>query len=430
MAIKPSTSLTKAVDAFTADFEKAFGTGSLQTGKKSRPLEVISTGSVNLDLAVGVGGYVKGRINEIWGPDGIGKTALCLIAAAEAQKAYPNKFVAVIDAENKMTDERADAYGVDRTRWMKYVAKTAEEAADAAKKFLSHGIFSMVILDSIGALISAAELEAQADKAKMAEVARVVTRMMGTMTAFAQEQGAVVILVNQLREKIDSGGRPSMFKTYARTGGWKLKYTTTFGLKVGGSDKQPLMVTINGNKHVAAREISVKVERNKVYAEGAVVKVLLHTIKSDYGPPGIDQVEEVVALAPKLGVISREGVMYVLPGGQKFRGEGALRQHLRANPEVVAELRKALLTLKGSPVIASEEAADEVSLVEEELEPPSRPLARESFLAVAQAVQNPSEVLGPPAGSPEPVALPGVVSEAPEAPLEEWDPMAFGEWGQ
>jgi recombination protein RecA len=411
LALPTGRTLSRAVDLFQADFEKSFGAGKLQTGQAIKPYSIIPTGSVALDVALGVGGFVKGRIHEIYGPDGLGKTFLCLCAVAQAQRTDPNRMVAYIDVENKAADLWADALGVDRTRWMKYVPITAEDAADAAKKFLSYDLFNMVVVDSIGALISKAELEAQAEKAAVAQIARIVTRMMGVMTAFAQQQEAVVILVNQLREKIDSNAAVAKFKTYARTGGWKLRYSTTYGLKVGGSSKQPLMVEIKGTKHVAAREISVKVERNKVYPEGAVVNILLHTVDCDYGRPGIDQAEEVLVLGPKLKVIGREGVKYVLPGGQWFRGEQALREHLHANPVLVAELRQAMIALNAPSAIT--EAGDEEVDLEAPPEPTSHLPDRAVFAQVA------AEASPGPVEPSEPLQAPVTSSEALEAP---WEP--------
>jgi recombination protein RecA len=413
--------LARAVDLFAADFEKSFGPGKLQMGRAIKPYSIISTGSIALDVATGVGGLVKGRIHEIYGPDGMGKTFLCLCAVAQAQAAEPNKIVAYIDAENKAADPWADALGVDRARWIKFVPATAEEAADAAKKFLSWDIFSMVVVDSIGALISKAELEAPADKAKMAEVARIVTRMMGVMTCFAQERDMVVILVNQLREKIDSNAAVARFKTYARTGGWKLKYSTTMGFKVGGSSKPPLMVEIKGTKHVAAREISVKIERNKVAPEGPVVNILLHTVESDHGKPGIDQAEEALVLGPKLGVIGREGPKYILPGGMWVRGEQALRDHLHANPLEVAELRQAMIALN-APVTITETDAEDLELVEPTPHLPDRAaFTQVATEMAAEASPGPVEPL-------KAQEAPATPSEAPSAswapPEEGWDPYA------
>lgn len=405
MAPPKAQTLQRAVDLFAADFEKSFGPGKLQMGRAVKPYSIIPSGSVALDVAMGVGGYVKGRIHEIWGPDGMGKTFLCLCAVAQAQRTDPDRWVAYIDVENKAADAWADALGVDRTRWMKYVPTTAEDAADAAKKFLSYDMFNMVVVDSIGALISRAELEAQADKAEVAQIARIVTRMMGVMTAFAQERQAVVILVNQLRDKVDSGGPKSFMKSYGRTGGWKLKYSTTMGLKVGGSSKQPLMVEVKGTKHVAAREISVKIERNKVYAEGAVVNILIHTVDCDYGPPGIDQAEEVLMLGPKLGIIGREGVKYVLPGGKWFRGEQALREHLHANPDTVAELRQSMIALNAPSAIT--DAGPDEEPTEVPSEPTPHLMDRAAFDQIAaEASQTPAEPLQAP--------------EVPEAPKEAW----------
>jgi recombination protein RecA len=408
--------LSRAVELFAADFEKSFGPDKLHTGRAIKPYSIIPSGSVALDVAMGVGGYVKGRIHEIWGPDGIGKTFLALCAVAQAQATDPDRMVAYIDAENKAADPWADALGVDRTRWMKYVPTSAEDAADAARKFLSYDLFNMVVVDSIGALISKAELEAQADKATMTQVARIVTRMMGVMTAFAQERGAVVLLINQLRENISPSAAVARFKTYARTGGWKLKYSTTMGLKVGGSSKQPLMVEIKGTKHIAAREISVKIERNKVYAEGPVINILLHTVDSDYGPPGIDQAEEVMSLAPRLGVIGREGPKYVLPGGKWFRGEQAMREHLHTNPDLVADLRKAMIALNAPAALAEAGPDDEPT------EAPQEPTLHLPDRAVFDQVA--AEAAVPPQERLQAPQVPEAPVEAWRASEEGWDPNA------
>jgi hypothetical protein len=201
------------------------------------------------------------------------------------------------------------------------------------------------------------------------------------------------------------------FKTYARTGGWKLKYSTTMGLKVGGSSKQPLMVEMKGTKHVAAREISVKVERNKVYPEGAVVNILLHTVDCDYGPPGIDQAEEVLVLGPKLGVIGREGAKYIMPDGMWFRGEQALREHLHANLGEVADLRKAMIVLNAPSAIT--EAGDEEVDPEVPSEPTPHLPDRSVFAQVAAEA------------SPGPVE-PSEAIQAPEAPEIAWVPAEEG----
>ena len=418
MAPTKSNSMAKAVDRFAADWDKSFGPGTLQMGRAIKPYSIIPTGSVALDVAVGVGGYVKGRINEIWGPDGIGKTFLCLCAIRQAQLIDPELFQAVIDAENKMADSWMHAFEIDRARIMKYVPVTAEQAADAARKFLSYdGLFNMVVLDSIGALIAKADLEAQADKASMTQVARIVTRMMGVMTGFAQQRQVAVILVNQLRDNVSTGA-VQRFKTYARAGGWKLKYSTTFGFQVGGASKAPIMVDIKGTKHVAAREVSVRVKRNKVYAEGPVVNIMLNTVDSDHGKVGIDQAEEVFVLGPKLGVIKKDGALYTLPGGKWFRGEHNLKEHLHANPAVVADLRLALLELNAPAVLATSDDEEEVEFVEgpEEAEQPSHALDRAVFMAAAmpEAPRSPQEPTSP-------VLAPITASEASEVSEGEWE---------
>jgi hypothetical protein len=185
------------------------------------------------------------------------------------------------------------------------------------------------------------------------------------------------------------------------------------------------MVTIKDTKHIAAREVSVKIERNKVYPEGPVVNILLHTVDSDYGKPGIDQAEEVLVLGPKLNVIGREGVKYVLPGGQWFKGEQALREHLHANPATVAELRQAMIALN-APVSLTEAAPEDEVEVEAPIGHNPQLMDREVFRQVAaEAPTSPQE----PLKAEEAPSPPSEVSEASWTPPDGgWDDAYAQDW--
>src|SRR5690606_17009642 len=161
------TANATALKRFEERFSKSFGAGTLQRSAEVNPYEVISTGSLTLDYCLSVGGYVEGRLVEIWGPDGVGKTTLSLIGLAEAQRKHPDKMVAFIDMERKFDKAWAASHGVDLERLYLYSPETAEDVADALKELCNSGLVSMVVLDSVGAMIPEKEIEKGADEATM-----------------------------------------------------------------------------------------------------------------------------------------------------------------------------------------------------------------------------------------------------------------------
>jgi recombination protein RecA len=348
MVVMDSKKMKEAVNTFRADFEKSFGEKTLRIGKAVRPYQVISTGSLTLDLATGVGGYVEGRITEMWGPGDLGKTSLSFLAAVEAQRKYPNRMVAYIDVENKVDEKFADLLGVDRSRWMLYVPRTAEDVSDSLKRFLMEPLFSMVIVDSVGAMIGRIEQEKQADEDTIAVTARIISRMTRHATCFASQNNAVVLIINQPRSMI--GGRFNGVTT--TPGGWVLKLASTMRFKLSATNKPPLSATIKGERIPVGREVAIKVERNKVAPAGTVANVLLKTVSTErFGPPGVDKVEEAVILGTKLGVIKRTSGHYVLPDGEMLPSQDKLEEYIRHSPRMFERIRNDLIALSADDVI-------------------------------------------------------------------------------
>jgi recombination protein RecA len=352
-----SKALEKRAQTFMEDFEKSMGAGTLRRGTKKKKYETISTGSIVLDVATGVGGYVRGRIAQIHGPQDLGKTTLAFAACAEAQRANPDQMVGYIDVENKVDEEWAEAWGVDRSRWFLYVPPTAEDTSDAVKRMLSAGLkegkplFSFVVVDSIGAMIGRVETEKDADDDTVAVVARIVTRMVKYATSFLPRSNAAMLVINQVRANISTTGFGPKVEL---PGGWALKFCTTMGLQVRGTDKQAPAATVGGERIPVGRYTAVKIERNKVAPAGRVATILLNTVATKTTPVGIDKPDEAFQVGDKLDIITRSGSNYTLPDGSRHNGQPKTIEYLRAHPEVVEEIRRRAIAMHEAELIDDE----------------------------------------------------------------------------
>ena len=369
-------SALKGIEAFKERFDKSYGEGSLRTGAESQaPYGVISTGSLLLDYALGTGGLVEGRLTEWYGWDDVGKTTMALIAVAEAQRKYPDRMVAYIDMENKLDLDWATAHGVDLNRFWPYWPKTAEDVADATTDFLREHFVSMLVVDSIGSMISRVEMEKQADEATVAVVARIVTRMVKAATSQSRQHKPVVILINQLRSEIRAAGRGGNGTT--RPGGNALRFQTTTRLKLSYTAEPAMTAQSHGDTIEVAREIGVQVERNKCGVKGRIAKVKLVSVPTEvHGPLGIDVYDETARLGDTLGLITKAGSWYTLPGHEKpLQGLKAVATYLQAHQDETDALRAQILSTRAS------EVTDDLGV----------PLAFEGEL---EAVEGPSETPG------------------------------------
>ena len=335
------------------------------------------------------------------------------MAVVEAQKSDP-RHVAYIDVENKIDESWADAWGVDRNRWRKFVPHAAEDTADSVKSFLSSGAFSLVVIDSVGAMISKVEMEKDAGDAVMAKVAQISSRMVKIANAYANENNAAVIIINQLRANLSGFGGPTQ-----RAGGWVLKYGTSGRFYMKATDKKPLTAVVNSFPDIpVAHERAIKVERNKCFAPGAVANVLFHTLGSPHGPIGVDRAQEFANVGVRLGVIARGGAYYTLPSGEKFQGEEALRAHLRSSVEDMEAVRKACLALKVEAVVDDTKVAEEAAdLGYEGLQE-----AQEAF----RARTAPSRSLLTPGVPPAPTEAPERVPEHVPSFIPPYEEVSYG----
>lgn len=347
MTTKPNAA---ALKRFEEKFGKSFGAETMKRSADVSPYDIIPTGSITLDYITGVGGLVTGRIYEIWGVDAIGKTTLTLLTMAEAQRKFPDKMVAWIDMERTFDEVWADAHGVDRERLYLVKPDNAEDVADMMKEFVTSGLFSFVVLDSIGAMIPEVEKEKDADQATMAVQAKVVTRMVKIAAVEADKTKTTVMLVNQVRANLSYGADTTT------GGGFALKHVTTMKFKLRSTGKRYEM-TIAGEKVTVGHEVAVLTERNKVAPPRRTANIsLFNQTTAKYGPIGVDRVDEAVELGVKLGVIGQAGAWYTLPTtGERFNGRDKLVEGLRAQPEEVDRIRTAILATVSDEVVIGEE---------------------------------------------------------------------------
>lgn len=341
----------KGIEDFEERFGKSYGEGTLRTGTAAQePYGVIPTGSLLLDYALSTGGLVEGRLSEWYGWDDVGKTTLALIACAEAQRKYPDRRVAYLDVENKLDLDWAAAHGVDLDRLWLFRPQTAEDVADAATDFVREPFISMVVIDSVGAMIGRVEMEKQAEEATVAVVARIVTRMVKAMTSQARTHKPVIILINQLRSEIRASGRGGNGTT--RPGGNALRFQSTTRLKLAYTAEPALTVKLGGDDIEVAREIAVQVERNKCGVKGRVAKVKLVSVPTPiHGPMGIDSYDETARLGDTLGLVAKNGSWYTLPGHEKpLQGLRAVAEYLRTHQPEAAALRTQILSTRAAEV--------------------------------------------------------------------------------
>lgn len=340
-------------------FAKTFGDGTLLTADLVAPYEVISTGSLTLDYALGVGGYVEGRLVEVWGADALGKTTLSLCGMAEAQKKHSDKLTGFIDMEQTFDLGLARGMGVDTAKLKIVRPSSAEDVADALKEMLRSGFFSYIVLDSIGAMIPEAEKEKDADEAVVASQAKIVTRMVKIAAVEARKSGTVVILINQVRSNIGGYGADTM-----TGGGFALKHVTTHKLKLKRTGTSPYFVKVDGEDRMVGHEIAIDVERNKVAPPRKIATINLFNQASEkYGPRGVDKADEasLLGLKPMVGAIQQNGGWYtILSTGEKVQGREAVVSALRADPELVADIRSRALAAISGEVVVGQEAEVEI----------------------------------------------------------------------
>ncbi|MPY67536.1 recombinase RecA [Deinococcus sp. SDU3-2] len=319
---------SKAIETAMTQIEKAFGKGSImRLGAESKlDVQAVSTGSLSLDLALGVGGIPRGRITEIYGPESGGKTTLALSIIAQAQKAGGT--CAFIDAEHALDPVYARSLGVSTDELLVSQPDNGEQALEIMELLVRSGAIDVVVVDSVAALTPRAEIEGEMGDSLPGLQARLMSQALRKLTAILSKTGTAAIFINQVREKIGvMYGNPE-----TTTGGRALKFYSSVRLdvrKIG----QPVKV---GNDAVA-NTVKVKTVKNKVAAPFKEVELTLV-----YGK-GFDQLSDLVTLASDMDIIKKAGSFYSYGEDRIGQGKEKAIAYIAERPELEAEIRERVL---------------------------------------------------------------------------------------
>ena len=316
----------KALEAALSQIDKQFGKGSaMKFGTKPiSDIEVISSGSLALDIALGVGGYPRGRIVEIYGPESSGKTTLTLHAIAEAQKAGLS--CAFIDAEHAFDPTYAKNLGINLDDMIISQPDNGEAALEIADTLVRSGAVDLIIIDSVAALVPQVELEGGMGDNQMGLQARLMSKALRKLTSTISKTNATVIFINQIRMKIGvMFGSPE-----TTTGGNALKFYASVRLDIRRG------TAIKDQEEVLGNETKVKVVKNKVAPpfKTADFEII-------YGE-GVSRIGEVIELAVKYDLLEKSGSWYAYKGSKIGQGKENTKNYLKENPKIAEELENAI----------------------------------------------------------------------------------------
>ena len=324
MAVSREASKDKTLDQVLSDIEKQFGKGSIMKlgDNKHLKVDVCSSGCLSLDIALGVGGYPKGRIIEIYGPESSGKTTFALQAIAEHQKAGGR--AAFIDAEHALDPVYAEKLGVNIDELLLSQPDTGEQALEICDALVSSGAISIVVIDSVAALVPQAAIDGEMGDSHVGLQARLMSQALRKLSGSINKTQTTCIFINQLREKVGV-----MFGNPETTpGGRALKFYSSVRLEIRRSEQLKMGDGVVGNK------TSIKVVKNKVAPpfKSCSVDIL-------YGE-GVSREGEIIDLASDAGVIEKTGAWYSYNGEKLGQGKENVRLVLKENTELRDEIEK------------------------------------------------------------------------------------------
>ncbi len=337
-----NTEKAKALQAALAQIEKQFGKGSIMRlgeGEKIEDIEVVSTGSLGLDIALGVGGLPRGRVVEIYGPESSGKTTLTLQVISEMQK--QGGTCAFIDAEHALDTAYAQKLGVNLQELLISQPDTGEQALEIVDALVRSGSVDLVVVDSVAALTPKAEIEGEMGDSLPGLQARLMSQALRKLTATIKKTNTMVIFINQIRMKIGvMFGSPE-----TTTGGNALKFYASVRLDIRR------IGSIKKGEEVIGNETKVKVVKNKVSPP-------FKTAEFDilYGQ-GISREGEVIDMGVNHKILEKSGAWYAYAGEKIGQGKDNAREFLRENPELAREIENKVREAVGIPQLPAGEGA-------------------------------------------------------------------------
>jgi recombination protein RecA len=333
-----NTEKAKALAAALAQIEKQFGKGSIMRlgeGEAVEDIQVVSTGSLGLDIALGVGGLPRGRVIEIYGPESSGKTTLTLQVVAQMQSLGGT--CAFIDAEHALDVQYAQKLGVNLQDLLISQPDTGEQALEIVDSLVRSGAVDLVIIDSVAALTPKAELEGEMGDSLPGLQARLMSQALRKLTATIKKTNCTVIFINQIRMKIGvMFGSPG-----TTTGGNALKFYSSVRLDIRRTG------SIKKGEEVIGSETRVKVVKNKVSPP-------FKTAEFDilYGE-GISREGEIIDMGVQAQVVDKSGAWYAYKGEKIGQGKDNAREFLRENPEIAVEIENRIREFMGIPLLES-----------------------------------------------------------------------------
>ncbi|MGE4244207.1 recombinase RecA [Ramlibacter sp.] len=340
---KASTEKAKALQAALAQIEKQFGKGTIMRlgeGEVIEDIQTVSTGSLGLDIALGVGGLPRGRVIEIYGPESSGKTTLTLQVIAEMQKQSGQ--CAFVDAEHALDIQYAQKLGVNVSDLLISQPDTGEQALEIVDSLVRSGAVDLIVVDSVAALVPRAEIEGEMGDSLPGLQARLMSQALRKLTATIKKTNCMVIFINQIRMKIGvMFGSPE-----TTTGGNALKFYASVRLDIRRTG------TIKKGEEAIGNETKVKVVKNKVAPP-------FKTAEFDimFGA-GISREGEIIDMGVQHGILEKSGAWYAYAGEKIGQGRDNAREFLKENPDLAREIENKVRTVLEIPLLAGSEAAE------------------------------------------------------------------------
>ncbi len=330
---KASAEKIKALELAVSTIEKQFGKGSIMrlgsNESLAKDVDVISTGALSLDIALGIGGLPRGRIVEIYGPESSGKTTLCLSVIAQAQK--KGGVVAFVDAEHALDVVYARKLGVNTQDLLISQPDTGEQALEITETLVRSGAVDVLVIDSVAALVPRAEIEGEMGDSHMGLQARLMSQALRKLTSAISRSNTLVIFINQIRMKIGvMFGNPE-----TTTGGNALKFYSSVRLDIRRTGQ------LKNGEDIIGNRTSVKVVKNKMAPPFTKTEFDLM-----YGE-GISEEGDILDLAVTANFVEKSGAWFSINGERMGQGRDQAKNFLKEHPEMKAELRKKILSKNG-----------------------------------------------------------------------------------
>ncbi len=333
-AIQDHDEKMKALDVALSKIEKDFGKGSIMKlgeSKLNMNIETVTTGSLSLDIALGAGGFPKGRIIEIYGPESSGKTTLALHAVAEVQKR--GGIAGFIDAEHALDPRYAENIGVDIDNLYISQPDSGEQALEIAETMVRSGAIDILVIDSVAALVPKAEIDGEMGDSHVGLQARLMSQALRKLTSIISKSNCILIFINQLREKVGvMFGNPE-----TTTGGRALKFYASVRLDIRRIE------TLKTNGDASGNRVRVKVVKNKIAPPFKQCEFDI-----TFGS-GISKEGDVLDLATEENIVEKSGAWFAYKGSKIGQGRENAKEYLKQNPEVLLEIENQVREKYGLP---------------------------------------------------------------------------------